>query len=69
MLLVLRRSRRCLGRRKRNSGPPAHRNRATKETSSVIRLPTEPLGEASGLLARCLRANPNFLELFADERV
>ena len=53
------------GRRHRVSGAP---QKATKETSSVIRLPRDRLGEAAGLLARCFRANPNFVELFQDER-
>ena len=33
----------------------------------VTGLPTERLGEAAGLLARCFRANPNFMDLFPDE--
>ena len=33
----------------------------------VTCLPAERLGEAAGLLARCFRANPNFVELFPDE--
>ena len=53
------------GTRHRVSGAP---QKATKETSSVIRLPRERLGEAAGLLARCFRANPNFVELFHEER-
>jgi hypothetical protein len=43
--------------------------KATKETISVIGLPSERLGEAAGLLARCFRANSNFVDLFLDERV
>jgi hypothetical protein len=35
----------------------------------VIGLPSERLGEAAGLLARCFRANSNFVDLFPDERV
>jgi hypothetical protein len=42
--------------------------KATKETSSVIRLPRERLGEAAGLLARYFRANPNFVNHFQEER-
>ena len=53
------------GTRHRVSGAP---QKATKETSSVIRLPRERLGEAAGLLARCFRANPNFVDLFQEER-
>ena len=51
--------------RHRVSGAP---QKATKETSSEIRLPRERLGEAAGLLARCFRANPNFVDLFQEER-
>ena len=53
------------GTRHRVSGAS---QKATKETSSVIRLPRERLGEAAGFLARCFRANPNFVELFHEER-
>jgi hypothetical protein len=53
------------GTRHRVSGAA---QKATKETSSVIRLPRERLGEAAGFLARCFRANPNFVELFHEER-
>jgi hypothetical protein len=42
--------------------------KATKETSSVIRLPRERLGEAAGLLARCFHARSNFVDLFHEER-
>jgi hypothetical protein len=48
------------------SGAP---QKATKETISVIGLPSERLGEAAGLLARCFRANSNFVDLFPDEGV
>jgi hypothetical protein len=42
--------------------------KATKEATSVIRLPTEHLlGEAAALLAPCLGANPNFVDLFQEE--
>ena len=41
----------------------------TKQNFSVIGLPTERLGEAAGLLARCFRANPNFVDVSPDERV
>ena len=48
------------------SGAP---QKATKENVSVIGLPSERLGKAAGLLARCFRANSNFVDLFPDERV
>jgi hypothetical protein len=54
------------GRRHWASGVP---QKATKENVSVIGLPSECLGEAAGFLARCFRANSNFVDLFADERV
>src|SRR5829696_5095608 len=53
------------GTRHRVSGAP---QKATKETSSVIRLPRERLGEAAGLLARCFHARSNFVDLFQEER-
>jgi hypothetical protein len=53
------------GTRHRVSGAP---QKATKETSSVIRLPREHLGEAAGFLARCFRANSNFVDLFQEQR-
>jgi hypothetical protein len=34
----------------------------------VIALPSECLGEAAGLLARCFYANSNFIAIFPDER-
>jgi hypothetical protein len=47
---------------------PAARKEATKEATSVIRLPTERLlGEAAALLVPCLGANPNFVDLFREE--
>ena len=51
--------------RHRVSGAP---QKATKETSSVIRLPRERLGEAPGLVARCFHARSNFVDLFQEER-
>ena len=54
------------GRRQWASGVPQE---ATKENVSEIGLPRERLGEAAGFLARCFRANPNFVDLFPDERV
>ena len=53
------------GTRHRVSGAP---QKATKETSSVIRLPRERLGEAAGLVARCFHARSNFVDLFQEER-
>jgi ribosomal protein S18 acetylase RimI-like enzyme len=35
----------------------------------VTGLPAERLGEAAGLLAHCFRTNPNFVDLFPNERV
>ena len=49
----------------RVSGAP---QKATKETSSVIRLPRERLGEAPGLVARIFHARSNFVDLFQEER-
>jgi hypothetical protein len=51
--------------RHRVSGAP---QKATKETSSEIRLPRERLGEAAGLVARCIHARSNFVDLFQEER-
>jgi hypothetical protein len=42
--------------------------KATKETSSEIRLPKERLGEAAALLTRCFHARSNFVDLFQEER-
>ena len=42
--------------------------KATKEISSVIRLPRERLGEAPGLVASCFHARSNFVALFQEER-
>jgi hypothetical protein len=41
---------------------------ATKEATSVIRLPTERLGEAVTLLAPCLVNNLNFVDNFQEAR-
>jgi hypothetical protein len=38
------------------------------ENISVIGLPTERLGEAARLLARCFYANPNFTRSLAPTR-
>jgi hypothetical protein len=43
--------------------------KATKHNLSVIGVPKEPVGEAAALLARCYRANPDFVDPFPDERV
>ena len=51
--------------RHRISGTP---QKATKETSSEIRLPRVRLGEAAGLVARCIHARSNFVDLFQEER-
>ena len=51
--------------RHRVSGTP---QKATKETSSLIRLPRERLGEAAGLVASCFHARSNFVALFQEER-
>ena len=51
--------------RHRISGAP---QKATKETSSVIRLPRVRLGEAAGLVASCFHARFNFVALFQEER-
>jgi hypothetical protein len=52
--------------RHRVSGAP---QKATKENISVIGLRRERLREVAGFLARCLRANSTFVDLFTDERV
>jgi ribosomal protein S18 acetylase RimI-like enzyme len=41
--------------------------RRTKAEVRVIELPTERLGEAAGLLARCFHDNPNFVDLYPDQ--
>jgi hypothetical protein len=41
---------------------------AMKKTGNVIRPPREPLEETAALLARCLGANPNFVDHFSQER-
>ena len=51
--------------RHRISGTP---QKATKETSSEIRLPRVRLGEAPGLVASCFHARSNFVDLFQEER-
>ena len=51
--------------RHRISGTP---QKATKETSSEIRLPRVRLGEAPGLVASCFRARSTFVALFQEER-
>jgi hypothetical protein len=51
--------------RHRISGTP---QKATKETSSEIRLPRVRLGEAPGLVASCFHARSNFVALFQEER-
>jgi hypothetical protein len=48
------------------SGVP---QKATKENVSVIGLPRARLGEAAAFLARCFRANSNYVDVSADERV
>jgi hypothetical protein len=51
--------------RHRISGTP---QKATKETSSEIRLPRVRLGEGPGLVASCFHARSNFVALFQEER-
>jgi hypothetical protein len=53
-------------RRQWISGAP---KKATKLNLSMIGVTKEPLGEADGLLTRCFRAIPHFLDLFPHERV
>ena len=48
---------------------PGDLQKGIKEGVRVIGLPGERLGEAAAVLARTFQDNPNFVDLFPDERV
>jgi hypothetical protein len=48
---------------------PGDSRKGIKEEVRVIGLPRERLGEAAAVLARAFHENPNFMDLFPDERV
>ena len=47
---------------------PGNSQEGIKEEVRVIGLPGNRLGEAAGILARSFHTNPNFVDLFPDER-